>query len=143
MGIGTRFQSFRVGGGPGLTPGGNAGRWENSTAAPGEPGGACADRIAQPVTGMRTIAAYSTKWARCAVWRSHGFMSAGYGGGLLKSLQTTRATVSASTVNPEDACNITATNLTGSGQPSMKNPVPRLKTMNAAIAQCKTMATRV
>ncbi len=70
-GIGTRFQTFKVGGGPGgcadmapgglapgFTPGGmGGGNMANSTAAPREPGGECADRMAQPESGMSTIAA--------------------------------------------------------------------------------------
>ncbi len=55
----------------------------------------------------------------------------------------TRATVSPSTVRPEEMCSITAIILIGGGQLSMKKPMHRLKTMNAAIAQCRTMATRV
>ena len=84
--------------------------------APREPGGECAERIAQPVSGMSTIAAYRTKWTKCAAWRSQAFMPGGCGGGSLSSLQATRTMVRASTVIPEDACSIRATILIGSGQ---------------------------
>jgi hypothetical protein len=57
--------------------------------------------------------------------------------------------VSVNTVKPEETCSIRDIHLSGAGislgpasQFAMKKPVHRLKMMNAAIVQCRTIATR-
>ncbi len=74
-----------------------------AAAAPGDPGGGCAEMIAQPIKGMTTIAPYSRKWTMPAVWISHVRISAGWGGGWLIRRQRTRITVNASTERPADS----------------------------------------
>ena len=69
-------------------------------------------------------------------------MPARYGGGSFTSRQT-RTTVRASTVSPDETCNVSAKILRGGGKPSKKKPVHKLKMMKVAIAQCRAIATRV